>query len=63
MNYLNHYLEFSTVEEGEKCLAEATEIKNSMGGSLFKGIIMDDCNEIARKLDLLKRSQKEVSNA
>lgn len=58
MNYLHKNLEFDTVEEGEKQLAAAEEVRDKMGGALYYGILSDDCNEIRRKLDRLKSKQQ-----
>lgn len=55
MNYLQKNLEFTTVEEGEKQLAKAEHLRDSMVGALYYSILSDDCNEIRRKLERLKR--------
>lgn len=61
MNYLQKNLEFTTVEEGEKQLADAYAIRDKMGGALYYNILTDDCHEIAMKLERLKSEQKEAS--
>lgn len=60
MNYLQKNLEFTTVEEGEKQLADAYAIRDKMGGALYYGILTEDCHEIAMKLERLRREQKEA---
>lgn len=57
MNHLNHLLEFTTVEEGEKNLKEAEAIRDSMGGALYWNIVNDDCEEIKQKLFKLKANK------
>jgi len=55
MNYLHKYLEFDTVEDGLKKLEEARSIRNQMGGALYYGILSEDCAEIERKVEDLRR--------
>jgi len=59
MNALNKFLEFDTVEEGEKKLQEAYSIRNQMGGELWWNVVNDDCKEIAQKLEDLKRKEQK----
>ena len=54
MNYLQEYLNFDTIEQGEIFLSKARTIRDSMGGALYWGIADDDCNEISQKLIRLK---------
>lgn len=54
MNYLHESLEFTTIEEGEKQLADAYAIRDKMGGALYYGILTEDCHEIAQKLEGLR---------
>lgn len=57
MNYLHNYINFDTIEEGEKKLEQATALYNSMGGTWYKSAVYDDCCEIRRKLDDMKAKQ------
>jgi hypothetical protein len=57
MNFLHKNLEFTTVEEGEKQLADAEKIRDSMGGALYYSILTDDVEEIKSKLQQLKISE------
>jgi hypothetical protein len=54
MNFLDKLAEFSTIEEGEKNLKEAIEMRDKMGGALYWNIVNDDCKEIEFKLWKLK---------
>lgn len=58
MNYLNHLLDFSTIEEGKKNLEEARNLRDKMGGNLFISILTEECIEISQKLDKLIREEK-----
>jgi len=63
MNYLDHLLNFSTVEEGKRNLEEALKLRDSMGGALYYSIISDDCMEISRKLNnLIEEEQRKKNN-
>lgn len=63
MNYLHKNLEFTTVEEGEKQLAEARSIRDTMGSQLYFGILSEDCYEISLKLEELRRQPKPTTEA
>lgn len=54
MNYLDKFLDFDTIEQGEKFLAEAKSIRDKMGGELYWSIANDDFMEISAKLSTLK---------
>lgn len=54
MNYLNRLLEFDTIEQGEKNLKEAENLRDSMCGGLYYKIMSDDCDEIRDKLYMMK---------
>jgi len=56
MNFLQKHLEFDTVEEGEKKLADAIHLRDQMGGALYWNIMNDDCREISAKLEELRRT-------
>jgi hypothetical protein len=58
MHYLQKYLDFETVGEGEKKLAEAVKLQQSMGGWLWSSVLADDCVEIMHKIDRLKRERE-----
>ena len=53
MNLSEDLLIFDTIEEGQKNLDKACEIRNMMGGALYWSIADDDCTEIAGKLSIL----------
>jgi hypothetical protein len=57
MNYLEKYFDFDTLEEGEKQLEKALEIRDSMGGQLYWSACNDDCIEISKKLQTFKDSK------
>ena len=54
MHYFSELLNFNTLEEGQKNLDKAVEIRDMMGGELYWNIANDDCNEIFNKLVDLK---------
>jgi len=58
MNYLQRFLNFDTVDEGEKLLIEAIDIRDQMGGAFYYNILNDDCIEISRKVEELKINKK-----
>ena len=60
MNYLQKYNEFTTVEDGEKMLKEATALRDQMGGNLYWNICNDDCREISMKLERLRREEAQA---
>jgi hypothetical protein len=57
MHYLEKFLDFDTVEEGEKKLAEAVKLQRSMGGWLYSSILAEDCVEIQAKLESLRQEK------
>jgi hypothetical protein len=59
MNYMHRLADFDTIEQGEKNLAEATGIRDQMGGNLYWNICNDDCREISMKLEELRRKKQE----
>ena len=54
MHNFSELLNFNTLEEGQKNLDKAVEIRDMMGGELYWNIANDDCNEIFNKLVDLK---------
>jgi len=62
MNHLHRFLNFTTVEEGEKNLKEAIKLQQSMCGWLYSSILADDCCEIAEKLAELKLAELKRKN-
>ncbi len=61
MNYLQNLANFTTVEDGEKNLAEAILQRNKMGGAMYYNILNDDCIEIAQKLERLKSKEHKTN--
>ena len=60
MNYLHDFLNFTTVEEGEKNLKKALKKAYSIrDGALYWNIANDDCKKIAQKLKDLKRKEQK----
>jgi hypothetical protein len=57
MNYLHRFIEFSTIEEGEANLKDAESIRDKMGGALYYNIMSDDCEEIRKKLEEMKKDK------
>jgi hypothetical protein len=58
MNFLQDYLKFDTIEEGENFLQKALSIRDQMGGALYWNICNDDCKEIYNKVESLKRKEQ-----
>jgi len=54
MHNFSELLNFNTLEEGQKNLNKAVEIRDMMGGELYWNIANDDCDEISNKLVDLK---------
>lgn len=63
MNYLDKYLEFDTVEDGEKKLTEAQALRDKMGGALYWNALNDDCQEIKNKIWNLKHKEGKNETA
>lgn len=61
MNYLDKYLEFETVEDGEKKLTEAQALRDKMNGALYWGALNDDCQEIKNKIWKLIHKKNETN--
>ena len=61
MNYLEKFWEFKTIEDGEKNLKEAYNLRDQMGGALYWNILNDDCKEISQKLEDLKNAKDQNS--
>jgi len=59
MNYLHKLYEFTTIEEGEKNLDEAIELREKMGGVLFYEILNQDVHEIRLKLESIRTDERE----
>lgn len=61
MNYLEKFGEFKTIEQGEKNLKEAYNLRDQMGGALYWTILNDDCREISQKLEDLRNAKNQNS--
>jgi len=68
MHNFSELLNFDKVEEGQKNLDKAIEIRDMMGGNLYWSIANDDCVEIQSKLsnlrfkiDIINKSLKGMS--
>lgn len=62
MNYLERFWEFKTIEQGEKNLKEAYNLRDQMGGALYWNALNDDCKEISQKLEDLRRNDKDQNS-
>lgn len=57
MNFLQHLLEFDTVETGKKNLKEAADLYDKMGGGLYRSILHEDIMEIREKLNNMENTE------
>jgi hypothetical protein len=57
MNYLHEFTYFDTVEEGEKFLEEAKRLRENMSSPLWKSMVQSDCDEISKKIDVLRKKE------
>jgi len=62
MNLSTDLLIFDTIEEGQRNLDKACEIRNMMGGALYWSIADDDCTEISNKLNELNIKLQKIKN-
>ena len=60
MAFLEHLIDFTTVEEGEQNLQKALKLRDLMGGALYYNVINDDCIEIERKLIKIKEGYRRL---
>ncbi len=63
MHYLQRFMEFTTVEEGEKCLRDAVNLQRAMVGPLYSQILAQDCEEISNKLEKLREEKRHVASS
>lgn len=63
MKYLDKLYEFNDSYNGTKNLKEAERLRDSMVGTLYKDIVINDCIEIRNKLHAISLKDHEIMNS